>query len=66
MEVKGIWSILVEETGYVWECDKWSEENLKWDEEQLNVVKEREFMWVGMWGIYKGSELEWGVYLGKM
>jgi hypothetical protein len=68
MEVKGTWSR--EEIEYFQEqgleCDKWSEGNLKWGEEQLNVVKGRELRWVGMWSTYKGSEVEWGVYLGKM
>jgi len=41
------------------ESDKWSE--VKWGEDQLIAVKERELKWSGMWSVRKGSEVEWSV-----
>ena len=39
---------------------------MKWGEDKLEVVKGRELRQRGMWSVYKGSEVQWGVGLGKM
>ena len=46
--------------------DKWSEGNMKWGEDQLKAVKGRELRRGGMWNVYKGSEVDWGVCFGEM
>jgi len=50
------------------ESDKWSEENLKWVEDQLNAVKGRKIRGCGMWSLYtyKGSAMDLGVGLGEI
>jgi hypothetical protein len=62
-EVKGILS--AEEVEGL-ESDKWREENFKWSEDQLNAVKGWKIRRCGMWSVYKGSEVEWGVSFGKI
>jgi hypothetical protein len=46
------------------ESEKWSEVNLKWGEDQLNMVKGIKVR--GLWSVYKDSEVEWGVDIGTM
>ena len=39
---------------------------MKWGEDQLNAVKGRELRQSGIWSVYKGSEVEWGLGLGEI